>query len=98
MARIQANSVENYEPLIVNLTKHRYPIAYRAKMEELVEQGAYETIEDAEIDNREIEIELEIYYDKHSGLFAVEADAIESCAESICSPYSGEYMLDYVEE
>ena len=98
MARIQANSADNYESINVVLTKDRYPIAYRAKMEELVEQRCYETIEDAEKDNPRIEIDLELYYDKHSGLFGVEAEAIEASAEAICSPYSGEYMIDYVEE
>lgn len=98
MARIQANSADNYESINVVLTKDRYPIAYRAKMEELVEQGAYNTIEDAEIDNPRIEIDLELYYDKHSGLFGVECEAISSNAESICSPYTSEYLLDYVEK
>ena len=98
MARIQANSADNYESINVVLTKDRYPIAYRAKMEELVEQGCYETIEDAEIDNPRIDIDLELYYDKHSGLFGVESGAIEYGAESICSPYSGEYMIDFIEE
>ena len=98
MARVQANSADNYESIIVVLTKDRYPIAYRTKIEELVEQGCYDTIEDAEIDNPRIKIDLELYYDKHSGLFGVEAEAIECGAESICSPYSGEYMLDYIEE
>lgn len=97
MARIQANSADNYESINVVLTKDRYPIAYRAKMEELVEQRCYETIEDAEKDNPRIEIDLELYYDKHSGLFGVEAEAIEASAESICSPYSGEYMIDFIE-
>lgn len=97
MARIQANSADNYESIIVVLTKDRYPIAYRAKIEELVEQGCYDTIEDAEQDNPNFDIELEIYYDKHSGLFGVEAEVIECSAESICSPYTGEYLLDYVE-
>lgn len=98
MARVQANSVENYESINVVITKDRYPIAYRAKMEELVEEGLYETIEQAEKAFPRIEIELELYYDKHSGLFGVEAEAIASSAESICSPYSGEPMIDFVED
>lgn len=98
MARVQANSGENYESFNVVLTKNTYPIAYRAKMEEFVEQGLYDTIEDAERDYPRIEFELELYYDKHSGLFAVESEAVSSNAELICSPYTGEYMLDYVEK
>ena len=98
MARIKANSAEEYESTIIRLSRDRYPIAYQAKLEELVEQGLYKTINDAEIDNPYIDIELEMYYDKHHGLFAVESGAIESNAESICSPYTGEYMEDSDEE
>lgn len=35
----------------------------------MVEQGCYETIEEAEKDNPIFVMECEIYYDKHSGLF-----------------------------
>ena len=98
MAQIKANSAEEYESTIIRLSRDRYPIAYQAKLEELVEQGLYKTINDAEVDNPYVDIELEMYYDKHHGLFAVESGAIESNAESICSPYTGEYMEDSDEE
>lgn len=98
MARIKANSAEDYESTIIRLSKDRYPIAYQAKLEELVEQNCYGSIEEAESDNPYIDIELEMYYDKHHGLFAVESGAIESNAESICSPYTGEYMEDSDDE
>jgi hypothetical protein len=97
MARVQANSADNYESINIVITKDRYPIAYRAKIEELVEQG-YESIEQAEKDFPRFEIELELYYDKHSGLFGVEAEAISAGAESICSPYSGDPMIEFVED
>lgn len=98
MARIKANSAEKYESTIIRLSKNRYPIAYQAKLEELVEQNCYDSIEKAEIDNPYFDIELEMYYDKHHGLYAVESGAIESNAESICSPYTGEYMENCDEE
>lgn len=98
MARIKANSAEDYESTIIRLSRDRYPIAYQAKLEELVEQNCYGSIEEAESDNPYFDIELEMYYDKHHGLFAVESGAIESNAESICSPYTGEYMEDNDEE
>lgn len=98
MARVQAYSADYIESINVVITKDRYPILYRRKIEELVEQKAYETIEDAEIDNPRFEIELELYYDKEWGLYGVESDAISSSAESICSPYTGEYMIDYKEK
>lgn len=98
MARVQAYSADYIESINVVITKDRYPIVYRRKIEELVEQKAYETIEDAEIDNPRFEIELELYYDKEWGLYGVESDAISSSAESICSPYTGESMIDFIEK
>jgi hypothetical protein len=98
MARVQAYSADYIESINVVITKDRYPILYRRKIEELVEQKAYETIEDAEIDNPKFEIELELYYDKEWGLYGVESDAISSSAESICSPYTGESMIDFIEK
>jgi hypothetical protein len=98
MARVKANPAEKFESIEVNLSRNSNPIAYQAKLDELVEQGLYETVEEAEIDNPYFYIELEMYYDKHHGLYAVESAAIESNAESICSPYTGEYMEDCNEE
>ena len=98
MARVQAYSADEFESINVVVTKDRYPIVYRRKIEELVEDGAYETIEDAEINNPRFEIELELYYDKGWGLYGVESEAVSSSAESICSPYSGEPMIDFIED
>ena len=98
MAQIKANSEENYESVLVKLSATSNPIAYRAKLEELVEQKCFHTIEEAAEHYPSIVIDLELYYDKHSGLFGVEAEAIEMSAESIRSPYTGEFMLPYDEE
>lgn len=89
---LKLNSAEDCERLIIIVDKEQYPIAYRNKIEELVEQKCYDTIEDAEKDNPTFEMDCEIYYDKHSGLFAVECGAVESCC--IYSPYSGELCDD----
>ena len=89
---VKLNNADNYEGIIIIIDKEQYPIAYRNKIEELVEQGCYDTIEDAERDNPTFEIDCEIYYDKHSGLFAVECEAVES--GTIYSPYSGEICDD----
>lgn len=98
MARVKANPADNYDGIEIKLSRDFNPIAYQAKLEELVEQGLYTTIEDAESDYPSITIDLELYYDKHHGLYGVESGAIESDAESICSPYTGEYMEDFDEE
>lgn len=90
---VKLNNADNYEPIFIKIDKEQYPIAYQNKIEELVEQGCYESIEDAEKDNPTFEMECELYYDKHSGLFAVECGAVES--GTIYSPYSGELCEDF---
>lgn len=89
---VKLNNYDNYEPIKVTLSKGEYPIAYNNKIEELVEEGLYKTTEDAENDNPTIEIEMEIYYEKHYGLFAVESAAVES--GTIYSPYTSELCDD----
>jgi hypothetical protein len=89
---VKLNNAEQCEGIFIIIDKEQYPIAYRNKIEELVEQGCYDTIEDAERDNPTFEMDCEIYYDKHSGLFAVECGAVES--GTIYSPYSGEICDD----
>ena len=97
MSSLKLNNSINYEPINVVLTKKKTPIAYGNKMQELVEQGLYSDIESAENDNPKLEIELELYYEKHSGLFAIEADAVESFCP-VFSPYTQEQLEDFTEE
>lgn len=85
---VKLNGAETYEPITIILSKEITPIAYRNKIEEYVEQGLYHSIEEAEVKNPKIEIECEIYCEKHIGLFAVESGAVES--GTIFSPYSGD--------
>lgn len=96
MCKVKLNSAENYEPITIVLTKAEYPIAYNNKIEELVEQGAYPNKEIAEKRNEKFYIDCEIYYHKHSGLFAVEEGAVES--GTIYSPYDGELCEEYKEK
>ena len=98
MARVQANSGDCYESIYITIRRDNYPILYQRKLEEMVEEGNYSTIEDAEKNNPIITIELELYYDKGYGLYGVETGAVESGAESLCSPYTAEPMLEYKEE
>lgn len=90
---VKLNSVDTYEPIDIIINKNVYPIAYRNKIEELVEQGCYNSIEDAENDNPQFIMECEVYYDKHSGLFIVESGAVDS--GTIYSPYSGEICIEH---
>jgi hypothetical protein len=89
---MKANKVGQEETIGVLLTRKSFPIAFQNKLNELMEQGAFDSEEEA---TRWIEsnpIVLEIMYEKHSGLFAVESEAIES--GGIVSPYSGEEIED----
>ena len=87
---MKINPPESCETIEVLLTEDRYPIAFRNKIEELMEQGAFKDEKEARKWLSSTPIVLEIYYEKHAGLFAVESDALESCPESLCSPYSRE--------
>lgn len=89
---VKLNNAEDYEPITIKLTKDETPIAYQNKIDELVEQGLYPSKEEAEKDNPVFEIDCEIYYEKHCGVFAVESGAVES--GTIYSPYDGQYCED----
>ena len=84
---MKKNKAEDYEPLNVFLTQEKTPIAYRNKVECLKLSGMSEE-EACEIALGPIELEL--YYEVGHGLFAVEAEAVESGV--IHSPYSGEEL------
>lgn len=90
---VKLNNGNDYEPITIKIDKAHYPIAYRNKIEELVEQGIYADAELAEFHNPTFEMDCEVYYDKHSGLFAVECGAVESGA--VYSPYSGELCEEF---
>ena len=54
-------------------------------------------MDDAAEQLKDCEIDLQLVYDKHYGLFAVEAEAVESCAEDICSPYNGKSAEEIID-
>lgn len=89
MNKVKLNNAENYESIgTIKITKDRFPIAYENKVEELVSEGL--TREEAEEIADGMEVELELYYDKGTGFFAVESDAVDCCSVDIFSPYTGE--------
>ena len=94
METIKLNPVTQEEVLSVQLSRTKTPIAFKNKVDELMEQGAFNTREEAERWVETTPIDLEIYCEKHSGLFAVEAYALESSPESICSPYTKNYFTE----
>ena len=96
MDKIKVNDENCYESIKVILREDIYPIAHKNKVDELVESGAFNNREEAREWVNTTPIELELYCEKHSGLFAVEAEAIDSCSESLCSPYTkAEFDADF---
>ena len=94
---VRLNDETNYEtPIVVcnrhemvfKLDKAKTPIAYRNKVEEILEEGAANSIGEAEEMVDTMEFMMEIYYEKGHGLFAVEQDAA-GCG-FLYSPYSGD--------
>ena len=85
---MKANKAGEEEIIEVLLTRRTFPIAFQNKLNELMEQGAFDNEEDATKWIESNPIVLEIMYEKDSGLFAVESEAIES--GTLVSPYSGE--------
>ena len=86
---VKLNNSDNYESIgTIVLTKEKFPIAFNAKVEELLEEGVETDREEAERLVSQMEIELELYYEKGTGLFAVESEAVES--GTIYSPYTAE--------
>ena len=70
---VKLNNSDDYERLgTLKLTKENFPKAFKAKVEELLEEGVCKTEKEAEAIVKDMEFELEIYYEKGAGLFAVE--------------------------
>ena len=86
---VKLNNSGEYESIgIIKLSKDRFPKAFNMKVDELLEEGVCSTREEAESVVNDIEFELEIYYEKGTGLFAVESEAVEG--GTIYSPYTAE--------
>jgi len=92
---VKKNSESNYEPLMTlkldALFKERFPIAYNAKLEELIEEEGMEE-EEAIAAMKTMEVELELYYDKGKGFFAIDSEAV------VCSPIYSPYTSVRMEE
>ena len=82
---IKAYPANESEIIVIRLDRVKTPNSFKNKVDELMEQGAFETREKAEKWVEETPIILEMLYEKHSGLFAVESEAIDS---GLVSPYT----------
>jgi hypothetical protein len=88
MEKIKINPTDKYESIKIILDENKYPIAHQKKLEELMEQGTFRSEAEAKEWINTNPIELELYYEKHSGLFGVEAEAVEEIPHTLCSPYT----------
>lgn len=88
MEKIKVNNEDCYESFMIILDEKKYPIAHQNKVDELIECGAFESVAEAKKWVNTTPIELELYYEKDAGLFAVESGAIECCSDCLCSPYT----------
>lgn len=84
------------EVIFVLLTPTKFPIAYQNKIDELMESGAFDTKEEAEQWVQTTPICMEIIYEKHSGLFGVESEGLES--GGLVSPYTNKEIICEDEE
>lgn len=96
MKKLKINSAEQAEMLKpIKLTLADFPIAYNNKVEELIEECGMSE-EEAHQCLKDIEFNLEIYYQQGAGLFAVECEAVES--GGVYSPYTGDLMEECDED
>lgn len=94
---VKVNHPDDCETIDITIRKSRYPILFKNKVQELVEDCGMSQ-EEAETEVEGMTITLELMYEQSSGLFGIESDAVESCASNLFSPYSGENLIDWDEE
>lgn len=86
MSKLKINPQGTEEVIEIYLDSVKHPVAYNAKIDELIESGM--TREEAEGFISTTPFVMELYYAPNQGLFLVESEAIEST--EIYNPYCGE--------
>ena len=87
---MKAYPISQTETFDVILNRHKNPISFKNKVDELMEEGVFDTREEAEKWVENTPITLELMYEKGFGLFAVESEAIGG---DVYSPYSQEEIV-----
>ena len=85
---MKKNKAGTEEVIEVTLSEEKFPIAFKAKLDELTEQGWEE--QGAKDWLSSITFQMELYYSKDQGLFMVESEAVENIP--IFNPYSGDEL------
>ena len=76
----------------VRFSREKTPIAFKEKLDELMEEGAFDTEKEAIEWIEKTPFVMEMYYEKGQGLFLVESEAIDNC--DIVSPYTKEELVE----
>ena len=89
---IKINEPNHEEVIEVRLSREKTPIAFKEKLDELMEEGAFDTEKEAIEWIEKTPFVMEMYYEKGHGLFLVESEAIDSC--DLVSPYTKEELVE----
>ena len=89
---IKINEPNHEEVIEVRLSREKTPITFKNKLEELMEEGAFDTEKEAIEWIEKTPFVMEMYYEKGQGLFLVESEAIDNC--DIVSPYTKEELVE----
>ena len=88
MSKLKVNPAGSEEVFNFYLDEANHPIAFKAKLDELIASGLTE--QEARREMRDNPTQMEVYYSPDCGLFMVEAMALESITPF--DPYTGEEM------
>ena len=89
---IKINEPNHEEVIEVWISREKTPIAFKEKLDELMEEGAFDTEKEAIEWIEKTPFVMEMYYEKGQGLFLVESEAIDNC--DIVSPYTKEELVE----
>lgn len=85
---MKINSPDLVETIDFYLDPIKHPVAYNAKLKELIECGMTETEAMSHLQNNPVLLEL--YYSSNQGLFMIESEFIE--VDEPYNPYDGKKM------
>ena len=89
---IKINEPSHEEVIEVRLSREKTPITFKNKLEELMEEGAFDTEKEAIEWIEKTPFVMEMYYEKGHGLFLVESEALDG--GGIASPYTKEELVE----
>lgn len=89
---IKINEPNHEEVIEVRLSREKTPRAFQEKLDELMEEGCFNTKEEATEWIENTPFVMEMYYEKGHGLFLVESEALEN--GGITSPYTKEELVE----